>query len=195
MSEQQKTLALATAGVSLYVLVQKFFRWKSQNSATVFTALNKNYLRPPQHTWLSSEQFAVLVALCDAFIPQLDAQEVYKEYGDLDLPVDITKLDNNLFEKNIQLLRNGALSRSVHNNVCDVLYRITSETERADVVFLLKNLATSAGCFLMTGFAAPYYGLTLKNRIKAIQRLQNSYVGDLRIGYQVCTLVCCGTRE
>ena len=176
-------LLVATGLISAAAIFQRLRKWRSANTSS---SLLETYRRPEGAvSWLTDEEFACLVASCDAFVPALDEDEVRAQIFALCLPGEVLERIYADSEKNMSVLQAGALNRSVHIKVAELLDASTSDVEKAELKQLLTLLATSVGCFVATGLAAPFYGLSLENRIFGIKRLKYSFLADLRIAYQV----------
>jgi hypothetical protein len=177
-------LAAAVGSVALAAAVQRLLKWRAGNTSS---ALREGYPQPPGLAdWLSAEEFACLVAVCDAFVPALRPEEVLADLPLLDLPAFLLQagLASAHSSSSMDVLRAGALERQVHIRVCELLAHATSATEKADLKMLFGLLASTAGCLAVAGMAAPFTGLSLPNRVLAVQRLQHSVVPDLRVAYQ-----------
>lgn len=197
----------AGAVITIGGLAYRWFNdWRGRNSHKEFLTLE-----PPAHAaeYLTPTEYAVFVALCDAFYPSLTEEEVRRQTAlppgtttttspvptsrssttrsddSVTLYYDPRREDPNFVDKNMHILRVGALERDVHLSAIQGLTDSSNAEDRAQVALLLRLLSTTAGCLAITGLPAPFQEMSLANRMSAIRSLRDSLFADLRIAYQV----------
>lgn len=180
LSPAHLKLATAVGGVAAVVTLQRLLKWRESNSSNAFIEL---FPRPSAADWLSKDEYAVLLAVCDAFCPSLEEEEVEATLRQADIPLAM-KPDEAFLRSNMGILKAGALNRNVHEKVLQIILDTSTETEKAELKLLFWLLSTTVGCFALVGMAAPFQCLSLENRVTSLQRLMNSYIPDMRIAYQ-----------
>ena len=184
-------LAAVVGSVALAVALQKFLKWRATNSSL---SIVSSHPRPSVLAdWLTDEEYAVLVAVCDTFAPALSEQEVEAGIAALELPAHMNT-DPDFTKKNMEILKAGALNRGVPGKVLELIGHACSETEKGELKKLLRLLSCSAGCLALTGTPIPFQVLSLKYRVKGMYALMHSFVSDLRVAYQVrgsIVSLCC----
>jgi hypothetical protein len=180
-----------------------FAKWRKENNCSDFAS---EVTPECAAQYLTAREYAVFVAMCDAFFPSLSEDEVRRQTaltsatvtaipgrlasGAVPMYYDPRGEDPMFIDKNMDILRVGALERGVHIEALQRLTDSTNDEERAQVSMLLRLLSTTAGCLVITGLPAPFHELALGNRVRALRSLRDSFLGDLRVGYQVsCTYI------
>ena len=184
MSTPHTKLAVALGGAAIAASVQRLLKWRADNSAS---SLKGKYPRPVDGSadWLSVEEYAVLICLCDAFCPQLAEGELGAAVAQLRLPAAMLPAEPDEFlRKHAAFLTAGALNRDVQSKILNLLDIASSETEKAELKQLFWLLSSSVGCFALTGMPAPFFDLSLDNRVECLRRLQRAFLQDLKVAFQ-----------
>lgn len=181
MSNPNEKLALAAGGVALAVTIQRLMKWRGENASRVFS---EQYPRPSSGAadWMSPEEYAVFIALCDTFCPEEEEDQVGLAIGRMNLPKALLDLCSP--QEGMDILKAGALKKNVHSKILDIFANTSTETDKADLKTLFWLLSSTAGCLALTGMPAPFHGLSLANRVTCILRFQNSFLTELRVAYQ-----------
>ena len=82
-------------------------------------------------------------------------------------------------------LRRGAIDAGTHKHVATTLEGPRFHPgSKKELYLVFSLLQTSLGCFLLTGFPAPFPSLSLSNRTTAMRRLRDSFLQPLRAIFQ-----------
>jgi hypothetical protein len=188
MSSRNFVLGTAAAGVTLVALIQRYRLWwlrnKSDNCRNVVS-------KPAAITCFTDTEFDVLVAVLDAFFPSLTDDDVTRLVSETSLPMDVTSIDPTVLSRSAPLLKSGAINRGSYVMASDVLQNCTNKADQVQLSGLLSALSTTVGCLAITGFPAPFQELGQKNREKALLRLRDSFLPDLRVAFQTLKRLAC----
>ena len=178
----------AAAAVALAVLLQRYRSWRLLNkSVTRPSPISK----PISITCFSDIEFEVLVSIIDAFFPSLTDDDLSRLVRETSLPMDIKSIDPTVLDKSASFLKSGAISRGSYLMAADVLQNCTNKGDQKQVSGLLSALSTTLGCLAITGFPAPFNELSPENREKALARLRDSILPDLRVAFQTLKRLAC----
>lgn len=137
--------------------------------------------------------YLYILHAADTLIPSIDVADVtnttvseafkgiYGKLGQMMMD-DINTLRNTT--KGHAFLRRGAISAGTNNHVATTLQEALLPGSQKELYLVFSLLNTSLGCFLLTGFAAPFKSLSLRNRTSALQRMRDSYLQPLRAIFQ-----------
>jgi hypothetical protein len=81
-------------------------------------------------------------------------------------------------------LRRGAIEAGTNTVVAQTLQKALLPNSQTELFLVFSLLQTSLGCFLLTGYPAPFQHLSLAHRTTALRRLRDSYLQPLRAIYQ-----------
>lgn len=137
----------------------------------------------------------------DTFIPSIDIENVTDAivssafegmYGDLGkmMQDDINTLRTT--KEGHAFLRRGAINSGTHNLVARTMQNALLPGSKTELFLVFSLLDTSLGCFLLTGFPAPFQNLSLAQRTTALRRLRDSFLQPLRAIYQTFRRVTTG---
>lgn len=142
-----------------------------------------------------------ILCIVDTLVPSIDVEDLTEDvinaafagkYGPLGkfMQDDINKLLET--KEGHKFLRRGAISTGTHKVVAKTLEEALLPGSKTELFLLFSVLQTSFGCFLLTGFPAPFQCLSLENRTTAMRRLRDSFLQPLRAFYQTFRRVTTG---
>jgi hypothetical protein len=113
---------------------------------------------------LFTGSFVVLTAICDSFLPRLNANElderrILRALGPLctcDESSDFFQALRNLNSEQKMFLQRGALDMKLHELLSDAIETKLLIEDRRKLLILLRILGTTVGCFILTGYPAPF---------------------------------------
>lgn len=161
------------------IAFHKYRHWRKKNSS-----LFADIQIPPSIKCFTHSEFTVIAAICDTLIPELSEDEVIQESKLKSLPFDPTIYEKDFFVRTMSIFKMGAINNNVHVMAAEMLQKCASANDIKKTSGLLNLLGNSIGCFLLTGYLAPYPQLSISNRIKVMQNFRNSLIPDLRVAFQ-----------
>ena len=160
------------------ILAQGYFNWRT--SIRKSSKHIRSSKKPKEVSWLNENSFQVLVAICDAFLPDYLAEQVtfqsvsesMSSFGDIANVISAKDV-----EKHKEHFMRGALSMKVPEFTSIAFQSALSDEEKGKLALFLNLLSTAAGCLVVTGFAAPFQVNIHKLRC----RIQISHLNYARI--------------
>jgi hypothetical protein len=184
-----KVLAKGSAFFLAACLVQYYIGWRTRVAEG--NVCMRRSRRPTEVIWLSDDGFQALVAICDAILPSCGSEEITVD----NLMDAFEKMSPgvkamNLFtkddvEKHKAHFMRGALELKVPEFTALAFQGALLKEDKEKLSLFLNLISSSLGSFLLFGLFAPFQYLPLKQRIKALLRLRDSPLQDLRAAYQV----------
>ncbi|KAI7857190.1 hypothetical protein BDC45DRAFT_459575 [Circinella umbellata] len=136
---------------------------------------------------LSEDQLAVLTAVMDTFVAQLNDKEIQEMIEQLcghdnsiHTPEDI---------KEFAKLSNTGIDSLPHVKV--FLNRALAADKRQELAMILSLLSKRAGSFVLTGHYKPFQDLSREEREKVVLKWKNSYIPQLRLLYKLFFSTSC----
>lgn len=87
----------------------------------------------------------------------------------------------------IEHVKRGAIESGINVVAAKAMELFCLPDDKVKLSSLLFALETSVGCFLLTGYFAPFSRLSLRDRERALLRMKRAMIVPVRAGYQVTT--------
>lgn len=142
------------------LLTMQFLQWRSK--IHLQNAYIREPCRPKEVTWLDDTAFSVLVAICDAILPRIaandiDSKDILEAFESMCPGIkDLHIISPEEVEKHKAHFVRGALDMNVAEFTALAFQGALLPDDKQKLSMFLKVLSTTPGTLLLFGYAAPF---------------------------------------